>query len=67
MSTLLIILVVVALRPEVMLFILFLTYATLGAIAGVLRLGKNRKLIKASVYAPETTTEHDLQEETEDN
>lgn len=60
------ILVVVALRPEVMLFVLFLTYATLGAVFGILRLGKNRKLIKASVYAPETTTEHDLQEETDE-
>jgi CDP-diacylglycerol--serine O-phosphatidyltransferase len=62
-----IILVVVALRPEVMLFLLFLTYATLGAIFGVLRIGKKQKQIKASVYAPESTSEQDLQEETEDN
>lgn len=60
------ILVVVALRPEVMLFVLFLTYATLGAIFGILRLGKKRKEIKASVYAPESTLELDLQEENED-
>lgn len=59
------ILVVVALKPEVMLFVLFLTYATLGAIFGVLRLGKKRKEIKASVYAPESTLELDLQEEEE--
>jgi CDP-diacylglycerol---serine O-phosphatidyltransferase len=58
-----IILVVVALHPEVMLFVLFLTYATLGAVFGVLRLGKKQRQIKASVYAPEVTTEHDLQEE----
>lgn len=32
--------VVVALKPEVMIFFLFLTYAVLGAIFGVLRLGK---------------------------
>jgi len=56
-------LVIVALHPEVMLFVMFLTYATLGAVFGVLRLGKKQKQIKASVYAPEVTTEHDLQEE----
>ena len=32
--------VIVALRPEVMIFALFLTYAVLGAVFGVLRLGK---------------------------
>jgi CDP-diacylglycerol---serine O-phosphatidyltransferase len=34
------IIVVVAARPEVMLFVLFLTYAVLGAVFGVLRIGK---------------------------
>ena len=62
-----IILVVVALRPEVMLFVLFLTYATLGAIFGVLRIGKKQRQIKASVYAPEATLEHDLQEENDED
>ncbi len=62
-----IILVIVALHPEVMLFVLFLTYATLGAVFGVLRLGKKQKQIKASVYAPEPTTEHDLQEEQDED
>jgi CDP-diacylglycerol--serine O-phosphatidyltransferase len=51
----------------VMLFVLFLTYATLGAIFGILRLGKKRKEIKASVYAPESTLELDLQEENEED
>lgn len=60
------ILVVVALRPEVMLFVLFLTYATLGAVFGILRIGKKQKQINASVYAPAHTTEQDLQEEHED-
>lgn len=59
----LMVLVTVALYPEVMLFVLFLTYGTLGAVFGVLQLGKKRRMIKASVYAPETTTENDLQEE----
>ena len=63
----LMVLVTVALQPEVMLFVLFLTYGTLGAIFGVLQLGKKRRLIKASVYAPEVTTENDLQEEQEEN
>jgi len=34
---------IIAIRPEVMLFVLFLTYAVLGAIFGVLRLGPNKK------------------------
>ncbi len=35
--------VIIAYRPEVMLFALFLTYALLGAFAGVLRFGLRRK------------------------
>lgn len=38
------ILAMVALRPEVMLFVLFLTYAILGAIFGVLRIGRHPRL-----------------------
>ncbi len=61
-----IVIFVVALRPEVMLFILFFLYAVLGAIFGVLRLGKKQREIRASVYAPAETNETDLQEEAED-
>lgn len=61
-----VILVIVALHPEVMLFVLFLSYATLGAVFGVLRIGKKQRQIKASVYAPEPTSEQDLQEEQDD-
>jgi CDP-diacylglycerol---serine O-phosphatidyltransferase len=61
-----VVLVVVALRPEVMLFVLFLSYATLGAVFGVLGLGKKYKQIKSSVYAPEHTSEQDLLEEQDD-
>lgn len=43
------ILAMVALRPEVMLFVLFLTYAILGAIFGILRLGRPPR---ASVRLP---------------
>lgn len=57
----------VALRAEVMLFVLFLTYAVLGAVFGILQLGKKQRQIKASVYAPEETHETDLQEENEEN
>ena len=53
----------VALRPEVMLFILFLAYATLGAIFGVLRLGKRYKQMPTNVYAPASVNEEDLMEE----
>ncbi len=59
----LVVLVAVALNPEIMLFVLFLTYGTLGAVFGVLQLGKKRKLMKANAYAPESTEEQDLQEE----
>lgn len=34
---------VVAIRPEVMLFVLFLTYAILGALFGIMRLGRDNK------------------------
>lgn len=63
----LLVLVTVALYPEVMLFVVFLTYGTLGAVFGILQLGKKRRLIKASVYAPENTSEEDLQEEQDEN
>lgn len=63
----LLVLITVALYPEVMLFVVFLTYGTLGAIFGVLKLGQKRRLMKSSVYAPDMTYENDLQEEQEEN
>lgn len=60
------VIVVVALHPEVMLFVLFMGYAALGAIFGIFRLGKNVKKIRSSVYAPAQTNEQDLIEESED-
>lgn len=59
----LIVLFVVALRPEVMLFVLFFSYAALGAIFGVLRLGKKQKQMTANVYAPAKVDDPDLVEE----
>lgn len=58
-----VVLFVVALRPEVMLFVLFFGYAALGAVFGIFRWGKNRKQLPVSVYAPANTNEQDLQEE----
>lgn len=58
--------VVVALHPEVMLFVLFMSYAVLGAVFGIFRLGKSVKKIRSSVYAPAHTNEHDLVEENHD-
>ncbi|MFN3454738.1 MAG: CDP-alcohol phosphatidyltransferase family protein, partial [Pseudobdellovibrio sp.] len=58
-----VILFCVALRPETMLFILFFTYAVLGAVFGIFRWGKNRKQLPSSVYAPAQVHEEDLQEE----
>ena len=51
--------VLVAYRPEVNLFFLFLTYAVLGAVFGVLNFGKNKK-IRPSVYMPAHVHEQDL-------
>ncbi len=58
-----ILLFIVAIKPEVMLFVLFFGYAALGAIFGIFRWGKNRKQLPTSVYAPATVNENDLQEE----
>jgi CDP-diacylglycerol--serine O-phosphatidyltransferase len=55
--------VVVALRWEVMLFVLFFGYAVLGAVFGVFKLGKNVRRLRPSVYAPAQTNEDDLVEE----
>lgn len=57
------ILCVVALWPEVMLFVLFMSYALLGAVFGVFKLGKHVRKIKPNNYAPATTEEPDLLEE----
>ncbi|MGZ3768812.1 MAG: CDP-diacylglycerol--serine O-phosphatidyltransferase [Bdellovibrio sp.] len=54
------VLVIVALRPEVMLFVLFMGYAALGTVFGVFKLGKNIRKIKPSVYAPAQVHESDL-------
>lgn len=58
---------IVALRPQVMIFVLFFSYALLGAIFGVLRIGKKQKELRSSVYAPADVHESDLQEETEED
>lgn len=57
---------VVAYWPEVMLFVLFMTYAVLGAVFGVLRLGKNPKAFRNNAYAPATSHDPDLIEEDDD-
>lgn len=58
------IIAVVAYRPEVNLFILFLTYAILGAVFGILNFGKNKR-IRTNVYNPsqEPTEDSDLIDE----
>lgn len=61
------ILFVVFLWPEVMLFVLFLTYASLGLLFGVFKWGKNARKIKASVYAPHKVDDPDLIHEEEDD
>ncbi|MGE0761979.1 MAG: CDP-diacylglycerol--serine O-phosphatidyltransferase [Bdellovibrionales bacterium] len=53
---------VIAIRPEVMLFVLFLTYAILGAVFGILRLGRSSKPPQAIILEGGD----DLHEEVED-
>lgn len=60
------VIVVVALRPEVMLFVLFFSYAALGAVFGIFKLGKNIRKLKPNVYAPAQVHESDLVLEQED-
>lgn len=63
-----IVLVVVALRPEVMLFALFMTYAILGAVFGILKLGKKARNFRPNAYAPSPLVdEEDLVEEIEED
>lgn len=58
---------VIAYRPEVMLFALFLTYASLGAIFGILKLGKTSRRIRPNVYLPAQANEQDLMIEEEEH
>ena len=60
-------LVIIALRPEVMLFAVFLLYAVLGAVFGIFKLGKHVKKIRPSVYAPVKVIDHDLIEEEDES
>lgn len=60
-----VVLFLVAIKHELMLFVLFFSYALLGAIFGVMRLGKKQRQIPANVYAPNVTNEEDLQVEDE--
>ena len=59
----------VALRPEVNLFILFLTYAVLGALFGVFRWGKSARKIRANAYLPAApiANEYDLIEDEDED
>ena len=55
----------VAIRPEVMLFVLFMTYATIGAVFGILRIGKPPKAVPA--MAGPALEGDDLHEEVEED
>lgn len=58
---------IVAIRPEVMLFVLFLTYAVLGAVFGILNLGKQPRPATANQFSTESTEGgDDLHEEVEE-
>jgi len=59
-------LALIAIRPEVMLFILFMTYALLGAVFGILGWGRKPKR-RAAMEAALTAEGDDLHEFVEDN
>jgi len=50
----------VALYPEVMLFVVFFSYALLGAVFGFFRWGKNVRKLRPNVYAPARVDDPDL-------
>ena len=59
--------IVVAIRPEVMLFAVFMLYAVLGFIFGLLRLGKQPKLSAAEAPVPLSNEGDDLHEEIDED
>ncbi|MCB0390098.1 MAG: CDP-diacylglycerol--serine O-phosphatidyltransferase [Bdellovibrionales bacterium] len=52
---------IVALHPEVMLFVLFLTYAVLGAVFGVLKIGKHGRKALTSGPHHDSELEEDIE------
>ena len=61
-----VLLVVIAYWPEVMLFFLFLTYAVLGAIFGILKMGRKQTLRRKEYIIHPPAFETDLHEEIKD-
>ena len=59
---------VIAIRPEVMLFVTFMAYATLGAVMGIFRIGKAPKMVASAqdIRAAEDAEEDDLLAEEDD-
>jgi len=58
---------VVAMRPEVMLFVLFLTYAILGALVGVMRWGRTPKTSSAVILEHEDDLHEAVEDETSEH
>jgi CDP-diacylglycerol---serine O-phosphatidyltransferase len=59
--------IVVAIRPEVMLFAVFMLYAVLGFVFGLLRLGKQPKIAVSDAPIPLSNEGDDLHEEVDDD
>lgn len=57
---------IIAYRPEVMIFVLFLTYAGLGAIFGILRIGRQPKKNPYLAKTPAAADAYEEEEEEED-
>ncbi|MFN7903726.1 MAG: CDP-diacylglycerol--serine O-phosphatidyltransferase [Pseudobdellovibrionaceae bacterium] len=56
---------VIALWPELMLFVFFLSYALIGAVFGIFKIGKSVRKLKPSVYSPLPVNDPDLIHEDE--
>jgi CDP-diacylglycerol---serine O-phosphatidyltransferase len=54
---------VIAMRPEVMLFVTFMTYALLGAIFGILRLGRRPKMLAEKGQHTDDNNDGDIEGE----
>ncbi len=58
---------VIAMRPEVMLFVTFMTYALLGAIFGILKIGRPPKIVVTQVSSHHHPEHDDMEDFSDDH
>lgn len=57
---------VIAMRPEVMLFVTFMTYALFGAVFGILKIGRQPKLVSPNDPHHDEELDHEDEEDSDD-